>query len=85
MGTFKEGTFKIATKTNCPIIPVAYTNTAAAFEENFPKVKPVTITVTYCEPIYTSELSKEEKKNLPLMTQSRIQEVLDQKFSDIQS
>jgi len=82
MGEFKEGTFKIATKTNCPIIPVAFTGTASAFEEHFPRVTPTTISVTYGEPIYTGNLSREEKKNLAHITQSRIQAMLDDAHSN---
>lgn len=77
MGDFKEGTFKIATKTNCPIIPIAFTGTAAAFENQFPKIRPVPITMTFGEPIYPASLSKEDKKVLGEITKAKIQEMLD--------
>ena len=33
---FKEGAFKIATKTGCAIVPISMNNTAAIFENQFP-------------------------------------------------
>lgn len=36
---FKEGAFKIATKTGCPIVPISMNNTAEIFENHFPKIK----------------------------------------------
>ena len=36
---FKDGAFKIATKTNCAIVPISMNNTAEIFENHFPKVK----------------------------------------------
>lgn len=76
LGEFKEGTFKIATKTSCPVIPVAFEGTADAFENHFPKVKPVHVSVTICDPIYPSSLSKEEKKDIGNITKAAIQNVL---------
>lgn len=77
MGDFKEGTFKIATKTNCPVVPIAFIGTADAFENQFPKIRPVHITITICEPIYPADLTKEEKKSLGAITKSKIQSVLN--------
>lgn len=61
---FKEGSFKIATKSGCPIIPVSISNTAAIFENQAPRIKPVTVVIEYGAPIYTKELEKEEQKHL---------------------
>ena len=59
---FHEGSFKLATKTNCPIIPIALNNTCSIFEKQFPKIKKTHVVIEYCTPIIPSELSKEEKK-----------------------
>lgn len=61
---FKEGSMKIATKSGCPIIPVAISNTAAVFEENFPKIKAVPVIVEFMEPIDVTLLPKDEQKCL---------------------
>ena len=36
---FKEGSFKIATKTGCPIVPVSINNSAEIFENHVPRLK----------------------------------------------
>lgn len=61
---FKEGSLKIAQKTNCPIIPVAFNNTSAIFEDQLPKIKKATVSVEFGKPIIISELDAEEKKHL---------------------
>lgn len=61
---FKEGSFKMAEKTGCAIIPMAITNSAEILENHFPKVKPVHVVVEYGKPIYPNELDKETRKKL---------------------
>lgn len=59
---FHEGSFKLATKTNCPIIPIALSNTSAIFEKQFPKIRGAHIVVEYGKPIIPSELPREKQK-----------------------
>ena len=66
---FHEGSFKIATKSGCPIIPMAISNSAEIFENHFPKIKPCKVVVEYGKPIYPEQLSKEDKKRLGAYTQ----------------
>lgn len=73
---FHEGSFKIATKAGCPIIPIAMNNTSAIFEDQFPKIKPRHIILEYGKPIYPNELPKEDKKRLGAYTQNVIKEML---------
>ena len=73
---FHEGSFKIATKSGCPIIPIAIHNSAAIFEAQFPKIKPAKVIVEYGKPIYPEQLSKEDKKHLGLYTQNVILNML---------
>ncbi len=74
---FKEGSLKMASKTGCPIIPIAITNSAEIFENHLPKVKPCRVIVEYGAPIHPKELTKEEQKFLGAYTQQKIQEMLD--------
>ena len=74
---FHEGSFKIATKAKCPIIPIAINNSADIFEAHFPKMKPAKVVVEYGKPIYPDELSKEDKKHIGEYTQNVIREMLD--------
>lgn len=74
---FHEGSFKIATKAGCPIIPIAISHTSSIFEDQFPRIKPCKVIVEYGEPINPGELSKEDKKFLGAYTEKRISEMLD--------
>lgn len=78
---FKEGSFKIATKTGCPIIPISLTNTAAIFENQSPRIKPAHIIIEYGAPIYPSELDKEAQKHLGLYCSNIIKETLDKNIN----
>lgn len=61
---FKDGAFKIATKTNCAIIPISMNNTSAIFENQFPRIKKVHVVIEYGKPIYPDDLDKEDKKHI---------------------
>ncbi len=61
---FKKGSFKIAQKTGCPIVPVSIRGTADIFENHFPTLKPGDVTITYGKPIIMSELDDEKKKHI---------------------
>lgn len=76
---FKEGSFKIATKTGCPIIPIAIKDTEKIFEAHLPKVEKRTVSIQFGEPIYPSELSAAEKKFIGAHVQDKIRTMLDEK------
>ena len=69
---FHAGSFKIAEKSHCPIVPVAIVNASAMLEDQFPKVKPVKVIVEYGEPIYPDRLDKSQRKNLCSLTEEAI-------------
>lgn len=73
---FKEGSFKIATKSGCPIVPVAMKHMDEIFELHQPYVKKTNVTIRYGEPIYTDSLSKEELKFIGARVQEKIAEML---------
>jgi 1-acyl-sn-glycerol-3-phosphate acyltransferase len=70
---FKEGSFKIAAKTKCPIVPITINNSEAIFEKHFPWIKKAHVIVEYGEPIYVDKLSKDEQKSIAPYVQSIIQ------------
>ncbi len=82
MQPFHEGSLKMASKTGCPIIPTAITNSAQIFENHLPFVRPCKVIVEYGTPIYPKELPKEQQKFLGAYTQKKIQEMLDQHHID---
>ena len=73
---FHEGSFKIATKTNCPIIPMAISGSADIWESHFPRIKKTHVILEYGKPIYIDQLEKEDKKHLGAYTQNIIHEML---------
>ena len=75
---FKEGSFKMAEKTGCAIIPMAITNSADILEDHFPKVKATHVILQYGAPIYPNQLEKEEKKQLGAHCQKIIEEMLEE-------
>lgn len=74
---FKEGSFKIALKTGCPIVPVAINNSADIFENHIPKLRKTHVIMEYGKPIYPKDLSKEEQKVIGATCQKIIQETIN--------
>lgn len=62
---FHAGSFKLAEKSGCPIVPMTLNNTGAIFEDHFPWIKKTHVIVEYGDPIYVKDLDRETKKNLP--------------------
>ena len=73
---FKEGSFKIAIKSGCPIVPVSLNNTVEVFEAHLPRIKRTHVVVEYGTPIYPNELSKEEQKVIGATCQKVIETTL---------
>ena len=83
---FKEGSMKIATKSGCPIIPVAFSNTSGVFEDQFPKIRPVPVIIEFGKPIDPTTLDKEETKHLGAKVREVIlemKEVNDKEVSEL--
>ena len=62
---FHAGSFKIAEKSDCKIVPVVLYNTAAIFEDHLPFIKKAQIKVEYLPPVDVAPLSRDERKELP--------------------
>ena len=73
---FKDGSFKLATKSGCPIVPLAINNTSGLFEDQFPKMKKTHIIIEFLDPIYLDKLSSEDLKNLTSSTQEIIRKAV---------
>ena len=80
MNEFKEGSMKIAVKSGCPIVPMAITNTANVFENNFPKLSAVPVVVEILDPIYPGNFDKTEQKHLGKLCKDRIEETRDKNY-----
>lgn len=73
---FKEGSLKIAEKSGCPVVPVAFTGTAEIFENHIPFMRPSHVTIEFGEPIYLKQLPAEFRKHSGAYTRDRIIEML---------
>ncbi|MCR5640759.1 MAG: 1-acyl-sn-glycerol-3-phosphate acyltransferase [Lachnospiraceae bacterium] len=77
LGDFKAGSFKISTRTDCPIIPVAITNSSDVFEDHLPFIKPTKVIIRYGAPIIPSQLAPEDKKHINDYTRGIIAGMLE--------
>ncbi len=73
---FKDGSFKIASKTGCKIVPVAFTGTNRIFEDHVPFIKKSKVIIEYGKPITFKELSPEDQKHIGAYFQKEIQQML---------
>lgn len=73
---FKEGSLRMAKKADCPVVPVAISNTAAIWENQFPRMKPAHVIISYGEPFYIKDLEGEKKKFAAAHAQQLIQNML---------
>jgi 1-acyl-sn-glycerol-3-phosphate acyltransferase len=64
MGEFKAGSFKLATKSSVPIVPIAINGSYNIMGKKSLIVKPAEVSVKILKPIETAKLSKEELKTL---------------------
>ena len=71
---FHEGSFKIASKSGCPIIPMTIYNSADIFEDHLPKIKKTQVILEYGKPIYVKDLAKEDQKKICAYTKNIIME-----------
>lgn len=74
---FKAGSFKLATKSGTPIIPVSIKGTDVHLENNGFNVKPCKIYVHFHEPIQTTGMPMEVQKELPKHVATIIKETYD--------
>lgn len=71
---FNEGSFKIAVKTGCPIVPVTIVNSAAILENHFPFIRKAHVIIEYGKPLCVKEIPKEQQKHLGVYFKQIIEE-----------
>lgn len=62
---FHTGSFKLAEKSGCKIIPMVQNNTDQIFEAHFPFIKRTHTRIEFLEPIDMTNMSRDEKKEIP--------------------
>lgn len=72
---FKGGSFKAATKTKCPIVPVALIDSFKPFDTK--SIEPVTVQVHFLEPMYYEEYKDMKTTEIAEVVKNRIQETIN--------
>lgn len=80
---FHEGSFRIASKADCPIVPMTINNSAAVFENQFPRIKKAHVIIEYGKPIYIKDLPKDQQKKLAPYVQQIIMETYNKNKENI--
>ena len=78
---FHSGSFKIAEKSGCAIVPISLNNTHTMFEQHIPKIEKTHVVIEYGKPIYPKELDKETRKRIAPYCQNLIQETINRNQS----
>lgn len=73
LGEFKAGSFKLATKSKRPLVPITIDGTRNVMEANNYLIKPEIVNLYIHKPIDTTTLSKEELNELP----ERVREIIN--------
>ena len=73
---FHRGSFKIAQRTGCKIVPIAFNNVDAVFERQFPKLRKAHVIVEYGDPVAYGDLTKEEQKHIDEYFRDKITEMV---------
>ena len=71
---FKGGSFKAATKSKCPIVPVALIDSYKAFDTG--SIKKLTVQVHFLEPIYYEEYKDMKTTEIASEVKRRIEETI---------
>ena len=75
MNPFHAGSFRCATKSQCPVIPVALIDCHAPFDQK--GSKPLTAQIHYLTPIYPEEYKGMKPADLAELVKARIQVAID--------
>lgn len=71
---FHKGSFKIAEKTSCKIVPVVLNNTAAIFENQFPRIRKQHVILEYLPAVDVAAMDRDEKRHLCDMVRTQMEE-----------
>ena len=74
---FHAGSFKIADRAGCSIIPVSMNNTSEIFENHLPRIKKTHVVIEYGKPIHMKDMDKETKRHIAEYCQNIIQETIN--------
>ncbi|RKQ31369.1 lysophospholipid acyltransferase family protein [Oceanobacillus halophilus] len=70
---FKAGSFRLGTKANVPIVPLAIDGTYPILEANGGRIKSSTISLTILDPIYPEKYNEWKSKELAVKVQEEVE------------
>jgi 1-acyl-sn-glycerol-3-phosphate acyltransferase len=73
---FKKGGFVMALKAQAPIVPVAIKGARLAMRKGSPWIQPVTITVSFGQPVGTAGLTMDDRESLIAAVRSEVERLL---------
>ncbi|HUM82570.1 MAG TPA: lysophospholipid acyltransferase family protein [Lachnospiraceae bacterium] len=76
LAPFHDGSFKIAQRSGCPVIPVSFNNTETIFERHLPWIQPQHVVIEYGKPQYFKDLSHDDRKHVGAYFQNVIKEMV---------
>ena len=75
---FKDGCFKVAERSDCPVIPVAILGTDDLYELHKPHIRAAKIAIHYGEPIYLDRMERDERKRIGSIVRERLTKMLEE-------
>ena len=75
---FHDGSFKIAQRSGCRIVPIACLNTDAIYELHRPWIRSVKAAVVYGDPIDMNELSADDRRHISPYVQEKIRLLIEE-------
>lgn len=85
IAAFKGGAFKMATKAEAPILPVAIEGTYKLFEGNGKRVRGGRVILQVLPPISTKDMTREEQKELPEKVRKLIEKTVNELKGELNS
>ncbi|MBR5422154.1 MAG: 1-acyl-sn-glycerol-3-phosphate acyltransferase [Lachnospiraceae bacterium] len=74
---FHGGSFKIAEKSDCKIVPVVLRGSSAIFEDHIPLLKKAHVDIQYLPPIDVGAMDREQRRDLPDIVRERMLEAYE--------
>ena len=71
---FKAGSFKAATRSKCPIVPIALVDSFKPFDTN--TISPVTVQVHFLKPLYYEDYKEMKTKEIASLVRERIEKTI---------
>jgi 1-acyl-sn-glycerol-3-phosphate acyltransferase len=64
LAPFHDGSFLIAQRAKCPVVPVSFNNTVTLFEKHLPFLRPAHVVVEFGKPVSMDSLDREQKRHV---------------------